>query len=85
MVIFWGKVITSRGPLSLQVGLCALCQIHQKNLGRGQTPLLGNDRIFTASVTTTLPYIDFNQNTISESSLTLVSVKIFIPKVKIAV
>ena len=30
-------------------------------------------------------YLDFHQNTISESSLTLVTVKIFIPKVKIAV
>ena len=36
---FWGNIITFGGPLSLQVDLCKLCQIHQTKFGRGPTPL----------------------------------------------
>ena len=38
MGIFWEKVNTFMGPLSLKVSLCALWQIHQKNIGMDQTP-----------------------------------------------
>ena len=43
IVTFWGKgyhfreIITLGGSLSLWIGLCTLCKIHQKNLGMGQT------------------------------------------------
>ena len=58
MVIFGGKVITSRGPLSLYVDLCALYQIHQKKSWQGldpPPPLLDNARILRAFCTATPP------------------------------
>ena len=52
MVTFCGSIITLSGPL------CYMSN-PPKNLGRGQTPppLLGNARIFTASVTATPPLL----------------------------
>ena len=38
VIIFGAKFITFMGPLSLKLGLCRLCQIHQKILAWVQPP-----------------------------------------------
>ena len=62
IIIFRGKFITFMCQLSLYFSLCTLYQIHQKNLGMGQTlPLSGNARILEAPVAET-PLLEFENS-----------------------
>ena len=48
---FLGKFITFGGQSSIQVGLCTICQIHQKKSWHGSDPpLFGNAKILRAPI-----------------------------------